>query len=532
MAEKQLTLRGVLTGILGLVVITASSMYVALRMGALPWPTVFVTVLSMTVLGRCKGSTLQEINVTHTLMSAGAMVSGGLAFTIPGIWMIDPNANVSVLALMIMAICGALLGTVCSAVYRRNLIEEQKLVYPIGQASYQTLVTGINNGKESFKLFISMGASVVFTALRDALGWIPAVLTLFKGSALVQPITIWISPMALAIGAMIGKVSSFLWLGGAILGYLLIVPIGLATSLFADTFSANLFRENLGIGIMLGTGIGVFLKASIDAIKKKDSKAVNSQKSVASSLKTKKGVTLCLLIGAFSVLLLTLFTNMSLPTAIVAVLGVCLTTLLSGILTGQSGVNPMEVFGILVMLLVQVSFNPSLLVLFMVAGLVAVACGLSGDVMNDLKSGYMLKTDPKQQIIGEAIGGVVGAVVSVFVLFLMKKSFGSFGTSVLPAPQAKAVASMASGIGSSPAFFFGVVLGAVLYLLGVPAATLGLGIYLSINISLIVGLGAFVALVLSRSKKIKANDISLVSSGLLGGEGITGVVIAIVSMFS
>ena len=80
---RQLTLRGALTGIAGLLIITVSSMYVALRMGALPWPTVFVTVLSMSVLGRVKNSTLQEINVTHTLMSAGAMVAGGIAFTIP-----------------------------------------------------------------------------------------------------------------------------------------------------------------------------------------------------------------------------------------------------------------------------------------------------------------------------------------------------------------------------------------------------------------------------------------------------------------
>lgn len=527
MADRQLTVRGVVTGILGLVVITASSMYVALRMGALPWPTVFVTVLSMTVLGRMKGSTLQEINVTHTLMSAGAMVAGGLAFTIPGIWMIDPSAEVNVLPIMVMAVCGAVLGTLFSAVYRRNLIEEQKLVYPIGEAAYQTLVTGISKGKESLKLFVSMGASIVFTAMRDAFGWIPSVLTLFKGGAVVQPITIWISPMALAIGAMIGRLSAFLWLGGAVLGYLLIVPIGLSTGLFQDMAAANLFRENLGIGLMLGTGIGVFVKAAVDAVKKGKAGDQKSSRPVQ-----KKGVVVCLVVGLLSVLMMAVFTDMSIPTAIIAVLGVCLTTLLSGILTGQSGVNPMEVFGILVMLLVQVSFNPPLMVLFLTAGLVAVACGLSGDVMNDLKSGYMLKTDPKQQILGEAIGGVIGAVVSVLVLFLMKNSFGAFGTEALPAPQARAVASMASGLGDSPAFFVGIAVGVVMYLLGIPGATLGLGIYLAINISLIVGLGAIVALIVKKTTKVQDNDISLVSSGFLGGEGITGVVIAIISMLS
>lgn len=530
MADRQLTVRGVITGILGLVVITASSMYVALRMGALPWPTVFVTVLSMTVLGRMKGSTLQEINVTHTLMSAGAMVAGGLAFTIPGIWMVDPSADVKVLPIMAMAICGAVLGTLCSSVYRRNLIEKQKLVYPIGEAAYQTLVTGLSKGKESVKLFASMGASIAFTAIRDAFGWIPSVLTLFKGNALIQPITIWMSPMALAIGAMIGKVSALLWLGGAVLGYLLIVPIGLSFNLFSDMAAANLFRENLGIGIMLGTGVGVFVKAAIDAVRKR--RAEKSEGKATSNGIASKGLAACIAVGVLSVLLLSFATDMGILVSIVAVLGVCLTTLLSGMLTGQSGVNPMEVFGILVMLLVQVSFNPPLLVLFLTAGLVAVACGLSGDVMNDLKSGYLLKSDPKQQILGEAIGGVVGAVVSVLVLFLMKKSFGEFGTDMLPAPQARAVASMASGLGDSPAFFVGLAVGAVLYVIGVPAATLGLGIYLATNISFIVGLGAIVALIVKKATKVQDNDISLVSSGFLGGEGITGVVIAIISMLS
>ena len=105
MQNRQLTLRGALTGILGLMIITVSSMYVALRMGALPWPTIFVTVLAMSVLGHRKDSTLQEINVTHTMMSAGSMVAGGLAFTIPGLWIMNPEASVPFLPIMVMAVC-------------------------------------------------------------------------------------------------------------------------------------------------------------------------------------------------------------------------------------------------------------------------------------------------------------------------------------------------------------------------------------------------------------------------------------------
>ena len=91
--RQKLTIRSLIIGLIGLIIITSSSMYVALRMGALPWPTVFVTVVSMALLRRFKNSTLQEINVTHTIMSAGAMVAGGLAFTLPGIWILNPNAT-------------------------------------------------------------------------------------------------------------------------------------------------------------------------------------------------------------------------------------------------------------------------------------------------------------------------------------------------------------------------------------------------------------------------------------------------------
>ena len=522
--NRQLTVRGALTGIFGLLIITVSSMYVALRMGALPWPTVFVTVLSMSVLGRAKRSTLQEINVTHTLMSAGAMVAGGIAFTIPGLWIINPDAQVPLMSVMVMAICGAVLGTMLSAVYRKNLIVEQKLDYPIGNAAYNTLVTGLSHGKESIKLFVSMGVSAVFTFIRDFFGWIPAVATMFGGNAYIAPISIYVSPMALAIGAMIGKLFALLWLGGAILGFLVITPVGILSGWFSDLGAADMFRQNLGLGLLIGTGLAVFVKAVTGTVKK------GKEKKTSFKISSRTAV----LIGAilvFSAAMMGILTEMNILQAILAVIGVCLTCLLSGMITGMSGINPMEVFGILVMLLIQVIWNPSLLILFLAAGLVSVACGLSGDVMNDLKSGHMLNTDPKQQILAEGIGGVIGAVVSVIVLFVMKKSFGGFGTAELPAPQASAVASMASGLGSSPVFYIGIVIGLVLFLLKVPASAIGLGIYLPSYISMVVGVGYIISAIVKKLTNASDDTMNLISSGLLGGEGITGVIVAIISMF-
>ena len=92
---RHLSLRALIISALGSLLITASSMYVALRMSALPWPTIFVAVLSMAILKALGKTDLHEINVAQTGMSTGAMVAGGLAFTLP-----DYGSPVSTFLLM------------------------------------------------------------------------------------------------------------------------------------------------------------------------------------------------------------------------------------------------------------------------------------------------------------------------------------------------------------------------------------------------------------------------------------------------
>ncbi len=524
---KQFTLRGLILGIVGLLVITTSSMYVALRMGALPWPTVFVTVLSMAVLGRFKNSTLQEINVTHTLMSAGAMVAGGLAFTLPGIWMLDPTAQVPLLPVFVVTVLGAVLGTVCSALYRKTLIEEQKLPYPIGRAAYETLRAGVERGKQAMKLFISMALSVVFTIFRDLFGWIPAVFTVYGGGSAfrgeIPPVSFWVSPMALAIGAVIDKAAALCWLLGGVLSYFVLSPLGCSEA----------FRQNLGIGLMIGTGVGILIRFVFGALK---------GGSGFTGIKRGKVLSLFFVVLLFAGIL-SVFVGVNALEALVAVLLAAVACLLCGMLTGQSGINPMEIFGILVMLGAGLfsrgaavgaasggAAGGSLVPLFCIAALAAVSCGLSGDVTNDLKSGHLLGTDPREQIKAEAIGGVVGAVLSVLVLFLMHRVFGAFGTEALPAPQARAVSVMAGSFRGTTEFYAGILIGAVLFLLGLPTATLGLGVYLSMMITLPVGLGALLGGFAKKIGHTTETDVNLYSSGALGGEGIAGVIIAFISM--
>ena len=81
--KEQFTVRAMVIGTIGSIILTASSMFVALKASSLPWPIMFVTLFSMCLLKLMGNTNVNEINVTHTAMSAGSMVAGGLAFTIP-----------------------------------------------------------------------------------------------------------------------------------------------------------------------------------------------------------------------------------------------------------------------------------------------------------------------------------------------------------------------------------------------------------------------------------------------------------------
>ena len=93
-------------------------------------------------------------------------------------------------------------------------------------------------------------------------------------------------------------------------------------------------------------------------------------------------------------------------------------------------------------------------------------------------------------------------------------------------------AKIANGFGSSSEFYIGIAIGLILFLLKVPASAIGLGIYLPSYLSIVVGLGYLLSMVVKRITKAEERTMSLISSGLLGGEGIAGVIVAIISIFS
>lgn len=521
--SEQLTLRGVIIGALGSVIITTSSMYVALRMGALPWPTIFVAILSISILKILGKTNLNEINVTHTAMSAGGMIAGGTAFTLPGIWMLLPDSDVSFTALAAVSLSGAVLGVVFSALVRKHFVENEALPFPMGVAASETVMAGDEGGGKAAYLFSAMGLTAVFVALRDGFSkipaaWVPRVLqeqNVFFG--------IWISPMASAIGYIIGTLYTGVWFIGALTAYFIIIPLGIKAGFFDTAAAATAFKNSLGIGLMVGTGIGILIKNILPR---------------AAKIYGRLSLRWAPVLFAAAAFVLVTLTGMRILPAILTILGVWITTAMAASITGQTGINPMEVFGIIVLLAAKWLFNSSTMESFFIAGVVAVACGLAGDILNDFKSGYILRTDPKAQIISESVGAIIGAVVSIVVLLVMFKAYGRMGPgTLLPAPQAYAVSRMISGLPHPAAFYTGLVSGIILFLMKVPGMILGIGLYLPMTISTAVFLGGIVRWIETKKNKKNNNNNKnhkgiVFASGMLGGEGVAGVIIAILKVFS
>lgn len=523
--KEQFNLRVVLIGALGSAIISMSSVYVALRLGALPWPTIFVAIFSMALLRVLGKTNVNEINVTHTGMSAGSMVAGGLAFTLPGIWMIEKGINVSFWYVLAIAVSGVLLGVVAVMLMREYFIERSNLPYPIGVAAANTVISGDEGGSKARFLFSSLGISAIFTALRDGFNKIPQALISKTLYAKNIPLGFWLSPMALGIGYIIGPVFMGVWFLGSILGNFILVPVGVSFKWFSSVDLANAFRSSLGIGMIIGGGVAILLK---DILPK-------AKEIFGYSLKNAGRNTLRLIAISVAIVLavITFFLKLNILISVIVILGAWISVSMASYIDGATGIDPLEIFGIIILLVARIvasAFSPlTTLMMFAVAGIVAVASGLAGDNMQDFKSGQILKTDPKAQIISETIGGLVGAFTAALALFVLHSVYKEFGPGTnMPAPQAYAVASMVKGLPSKEGFFVGLALGLVLYFFKFPSAIFGIGIYLPFIITGTAFLGALARIIIKKYFPKFDEKGSLVSSGFLGGEGVTGVLIAIV----
>lgn len=551
----QISAAGILIGCIGCVIITASSVYTALKMGALPWPTIFTSITALVLLRAAGRTSLNEANVTQIIMSAGSMVAGGVAFTIPGVWMLGLGAELSWIEIGGVALAGTLLGLVCTALIRRRFVEESDLEYPIGTAAAETLMASRAGGATGKRLFGSMAAAGIWCALRDLAGVIPAMI----GALPIPGVAfgIYNSPMLLSVGFLVGGAAVAFWLAGGLIANFGIIVGGSAVGLW-DVANAQGIVSSLGMGLMMGSGIGVVVRDILPAAFRSAHNGRRDDNHAGAPARAfgKLDRSVLALFVAAAALLVCLVLGLSPIACAVVVVLAFVTTIMSAQSVGQTGIDPMEIFGLIVLLVIAALGESDQVRLFFVAGVVAVACGLAGDVMSDFKTGKIIGTDPRAMLIGQAIGALIGCAVSVAVMCALLNAYGAdaFGPGKLfVSAQASVVATMVSGIPSVSAFALGLVAGVALYCLGIPSMMLGLGVYLPFYMTLSASLGAAVKIAYDRVASIRnarANGDAttnantgtdetsheetgiIVASGVLGGESIVGVIIALASVAS
>ncbi len=519
MQNKELTIRAAIIGAVGSIIVGLSSSYIALKMGALPWPTVFVALASFAFLRMLGNTTVNEINVTHTAMSAGGLVAGGLAFTIPGMWMSGCTHSPSFGSVLMVTLSGAIFGVLFTGMIRKYLIEEVNLQFPLGVAAAETLISSIEGGSKGLTLLVSFILAGAFAAVRDWTARIPSVVTwkalarknIFIGFALY--------PMALGIGYIIGPIYTIAWFGGSIFSYLLAIPAIVYIFKMPADWALN-FVKMLGIGMIIGGGIAIMLTA----LKKSKTKKFRID------LPWNRKITLLMVLIAFSLLPLSgyiplIITLLLIPLAFII-------AVVAGSVDGMTGVDPMEVLAILVVLALKLVWHPgSDLSMFLIAAFVAIVAGLAGDALQDMKAGYILRTTPEKQLISEFIGAIVGGVAAVAAIFVLHRAYGQMGPGTqFPAPQAFAVRTMIYGLKQPAVFLIGLLLGFILQLLSVPAMVIGIGVYLPMVLSIPVAIGGATRWIAEKA----GWDISTgtaIAAGFLGGEGLSGILIGFLKLF-
>lgn len=175
-----------------------------------------------------------------------------------------------------------------------------------------------------------------------------------------------------------------------------------------------------------------------------------------------------------------------------------------------------------------------------IGSIICIVAAMAGDMSQDLKTGYILGATPRRQQYGEVIGSVVSAVTIGFVLYLLNRAW-EFGSAELSAPQATLMKMLVEGVMESSLpwnlIFIGAFLALAVELLRIPVLPFAIGLYLPIELSACIMIGGVVRWALEKrrygNEAQKDETVSrgvLCCSGMIAGEGLVGIVLAVLAI--
>ncbi len=562
---SELSITSVILGIILAVIFGGANAYLGLRVGMTVSASIPAAVVSMGIIRIIlKRNSILENNMVQTIGSAGESVAAGAIFTLPVLfmWFNEGKADYPKYA-EITLICGAasILGILFMIPLRKVLIvkEHYKLPYPEGTACAKVLMAGENNKSDANLVFAGLGIAAIYKIMADGLKLFSSEvhydIKRLKGAA----IGIDILPALLSVGYICGpKIAGYMFAGGLIswIGLMpLINMFGDNIIMFPGDKAINLMSSGelwsnyiryIGAGAVAAAGI-ISLVKTLPIIFSSFSKTLRRKgENEENVTRLNKNIDNKLIWTGIVVIVLFLWLSpifpINFPGAILIVIfGFFFATVSSRMvgLVGSSN-NPVSGMAIATLIITGVILsssgiktNNALTGTIVVGSVICIVAAISGDTSQDLKTGYILGATPMKQQIGEIIGVVASSLAISGVLYLLNNAWG-FGSSELPAPQATLMKIVVEGVmeGNLPwnLIMIGAAVAIAVEIMGVPALPFAVGMYLPIYLSAGIMLGGVVRFLIDKfADKVSEKGI-LVSSGMIAGEGLVGIILAILEV--
>lgn len=578
-AEKvtpEITVTSIIMGIILAVVFGAANAYLGLRVGMTVSASIPAAVIAMGVIRVImRKNSILESNIVQTVGSAGESLAAGAIFTLPALFLWAAEGKMdspSIIEITLIALIGGLLGVFFMVPLRNALIVKEHgiLPYPEGTACAEVLLAGEEGGANASTVFAGMGFAALFKFIIDGLKLVAGEIS-FHVKGFAGEIGTQIYPAVMSVGYICGaRISSYMFAGG-MLSWLVIIPLivlfgeniiiypGTETigTIYAQGGASAIWSSYIryiGAGALAAGGIISLIK-SLPLIVRTFGGAMKSMAGAKSesNSRTAQDINLKIILVAIAVLTILVWLVPAIPVSfigavIVVVFGFFFATVSSRMvgLVGSSN-NPVSGMAIATLLITTLILKvmgnngvAGMASAIAIGSIICIVSAIAGDTSQDLKTGYLLGATPKKQQIGEVIGVVSAAFAIGGTLYLLDSAWG-FGSEQLGAPQATLMKLIIEGVmeGNLPwaLVFIGVFIAIVIEVVGIPVLPFAIGIYLPVQLNACIMVGGLVRLALDKikrkeeEKKAIVNDGILFCSGMIAGEGLVGIILALLAVF-
>ncbi|MGF1466181.1 MAG: OPT/YSL family transporter [Sandaracinaceae bacterium] len=571
---RELTAVGLIVGVLFGVVMTASFVYVALRLGfTIPGSTV-AAILGFAVLrGVLRRSSIIENNINQTVASGVNSSSAGVAFTLPALFILahdDPTLRgFDILPILLAAMGGAFLGVAFIVPLRKQIIELERLRFPSGIA----VASLLRSPGAAMRQAVLLGAGFAVAAAFHAaiqLEWMPEELdaTTALGLPPYVPVALAVTFAMLGAGLLSGR-GGLPFVFGGVLSWWVLSPLAVAfgwvpsaaqLSLPADVAATayplwlrdaviyGQMLRPLGIGVLIGGALSGVV-ASFPAVRAAFRSLTAATRSGAGSDEIDPRV-LYVGVGLSFVVLLaaSLLSGQGITLAralLISVVGTAwigVAGLVVAQATGMTDIIPVSGMSLVGVTLMYFLSGGNVIASIILGVAVSMGLGQVGDMMTDLKAGHLIGAMPRRQQAAQLFLSWIGVPVAVGAVYLLWRGFDAPGFGVpgadLPAPQGNALAAVIRGLrdGAAPVdkYLAGTAIGLGLgaFPVGGTGVLVGLAMYLpfSVTVTYAVGCLASMALRAWHGARWIGETLVPVAAGFIIGEALTNLTAVILKL--